>query len=122
MGTEVSQSVCKQPDAALRCGCDASRRVRGSSQLKVQPADFRHATHQEHAWRRSSITCAQKQQFGSFDDMVQNSELPVLVDFYATWCGPCQVMSQVLSVWAAESSLPMQRHLHVSVDHEQQVA
>lgn len=44
------------------------------------------------------IRQAQKQQFSSFDDMVQNSELPVLVDFYATWCGPCQIMSQVLSV------------------------
>ncbi|KAL0053685.1 hypothetical protein WJX82_009279 [Trebouxia sp. C0006] len=45
---------------------------------------------------------AQKQQFSSFDDMVQNSELPVLVDFYATWCGPCQIMSQVLSKLSAQ--------------------
>ena len=106
----------------FRCGCDASRRVRGSSQLKVQPADSRHAARQEHARHKSSITCAQKQQFSSFDDMVQNSELPVLVDFYATWCGPCQVMSQVLSVWASNFSLPMQRHLHISTGYEQQTS
>ncbi|GLC40293.1 hypothetical protein PLESTB_001806200 [Pleodorina starrii] len=40
---------------------------------------------------------ATKQQFGSFEEMLAGSELPLLVDFYATWCGPCQMMSPTLS-------------------------
>jgi thioredoxin len=39
---------------------------------------------------------AVKQQFTSFEDAIANSELPILVDFYATWCGPCQMMSKIL--------------------------
>jgi len=39
---------------------------------------------------------AVKQQFSSFSDLLAQSEEPILVDFYATWCGPCQLMSGIL--------------------------
>lgn len=40
---------------------------------------------------------AKKQTFSSFEDMLENSEKPILVDFYATWCGPCQFMVPILN-------------------------
>ncbi len=36
----------------------------------------------------------------TFDQVIKSSSVPVLVDFYADWCGPCKVMAPVLDDFA----------------------
>ena len=38
----------------------------------------------------------------NFEEEVLKSEIPVLVDFYADWCGPCQMMAPVIGQLAGE--------------------
>lgn len=39
---------------------------------------------------------------GDFNDRVLTSAKPVLVDFWATWCGPCKMISPVVEQIASE--------------------
>lgn len=55
-----------------------------------------------------------------FKSVVLDSEKPVLVDFFATWCGPCRQMSPVLEQIANERSDV--KIVKVDVDENQNLA
>lgn len=57
---------------------------------------------------------------GKFDALVNQQE-PVLVDFYADWCGPCQMMAPVLKEVAQEMQGKL-KIIKVDVDKNQPVA
>lgn len=39
---------------------------------------------------------------GNFNEEVLNSDKPVLVDFWATWCGPCRMIAPVVEQLSSE--------------------
>lgn len=57
----------------------------------------------------------------NFEKEVLNSEVPVLVDFFATWCGPCKMMSPIVEEIAKEMEGKAKVY-KVDTDGEQELA
>jgi thioredoxin 1 len=57
----------------------------------------------------------------NFYEQVLQSELPVLVDYWADWCAPCKAMAPVLDE-VAEECRDRLRVVKVNVEHEPQIA
>jgi thioredoxin 2 len=57
----------------------------------------------------------------SFEKHLRNDAVPLVVDFWAAWCGPCKYMAPVFAAVAAEME-PDIRFLKVDTEAEQQLA
>ena len=57
----------------------------------------------------------------NFEEEVLKSEKPVVVDFWATWCGPCRMLAPILSEFAKKHADKIKVG-KVNVDEEQGLA
>jgi thioredoxin 1 len=58
---------------------------------------------------------------GNFDQEVIQSSIPVLVDFWAPWCGPCKAISPSVDALATEMAEQL-KVVKVNVDEAQEIA
>jgi len=57
----------------------------------------------------------------TYESEVMNSEIPVLVDFYADWCGPCQMVGPILETLAAQYK-DKAKIVKINIDEQRKLA
>ena len=58
----------------------------------------------------------------NFKHEVENSTNPVLVDFFATWCGPCQMMAPIIDEMVNEYKDKGIKIGKLNIDENQEIA
>jgi len=57
----------------------------------------------------------------TFDQVLSDSNVPILVDFWATWCGPCRMIAPILEEIAEEQAEAV-RIVKVDVDNNPELS
>ncbi|KIK00191.1 hypothetical protein K443DRAFT_679368 [Laccaria amethystina LaAM-08-1] len=62
--------------------------------------------------------------FSSYDEFnaVINGDKPVVIDFWATWCGPCRVMSPIFAKLSDDPTFASVEFYKVDVDEQEQIS
>ena len=56
----------------------------------------------------------------NFDEEIEKSDKPCLIDLYADWCGPCKMLAPVLA--RVEAQYPTVKFCKINVDSEPELA
>mmetsp|Transcript_9017 Transcript_9017/g.13146 ORF Transcript_9017/g.13146 Transcript_9017/m.13146 type:complete len:136 (-) Transcript_9017:173-580(-) len=67
--------------------------------------------------RFSAMEAVRSLKDADFEEFVLKAEKPVLVDFYATWCGPCKLLSPLVD-WAGREYKDSLEVYKVNIDEE----
>ncbi len=53
-------------------------------------------------WKKKPVFVVPELTDANFNETVVNAQVPVLVDFYADWCGPCKVLAPIIGELARD--------------------